>query len=85
MPEPINVNEINLQIDHIRFASNPSPQHDGGLIISWSSNIGIGELTLIKNKDGNIVALTEAMDDNNDRSFIKKIFELLMDEIYVDG
>lgn len=62
-----------LQIDNIEFWDEHE-MNKGGIRILWSGNIGFGSFDIVKKKDGNFIALTERMCDNEDKEFIKEIF-----------
>lgn len=53
------------------------------LCFTWNSNIGWGELQLSKDKNDNWIADTESMCNNEDKDFIKQIFDKWLDRIEV--
>ncbi len=57
---------------------------DGGIGIDWSGPIGWGQLTIYWGKDNKLHAETETLCSNNNKIFLKKILNLLADEIIVD-
>lgn len=90
----MDVNKINLQIDNIDFWSQHSGNR-GGMKIYWSSNIGFGQLDIVK-RSGNdgedfespkeeliLIASTECMDKQEDKAFTKKLLELLVDKLEI--
>lgn len=70
-----DVNKINLQIDNLEFFNK-------GFKILWSSDIGFGEYTVIK-ENGKILGFSECMDSQDDKEFIKKLLELLADKLII--
>ncbi len=70
-----DINKINLQIDDLEFFNK-------GFKILWSSDIGFGEYTIIK-EDGELSGYSECMDSQDDKAFIKKLLELLADKLIV--
>lgn len=73
----------NLQIDEVNCFEN---SRGNGVIISWSANIGFGELTLYhRNEDSKWKADTECMCNNDDKEFIRMILNKWVDEMEVDG
>jgi len=96
MNKKFDINNINLQIDYIDFWS-PHSHNKGGMRIYWSSNIGFGQLDIIK-KSGNdgddfeslpeeliLIANTEYMDDENNKEFTKKIMSLLIEKLIIQN
>ena len=91
-----DVNEINLQIDNVDFWS-PHEGNKGGMRIYWSSDIGFGQLDIIKYQglDGEdfeseyeetkLYASTEHMDKDDDKEFTIKILSLLGDILSIDS
>lgn len=72
----------NLQIDEVNCFEN---SRGNGVIISWSSNIGFGELTLYhRNDDNKWKADTECMCNNEDKEFIRMVLNKWVDEMEVD-
>ena len=96
--EDISENEDNkystLQIDNVDFWS-PNELCKGGMRIYWSdNNIGFGTLDIIKQKgnDGEsfedseeiiLTGYTEYMDSQEDKSFTKKILDLLAEKLKI--
>lgn len=58
---------------------------DGGIGIKWSGPIGWGEFALYWGEDNKLHADTEHLASNQNKNFIKKILNLLIDEIIVDN
>lgn len=91
-----NVDEINLTIENIDFWS-PHSRNKGGMRVYWNSNIGFGQLDIVKRSgnDGNdfespeeeliLTADTEYMDNEDDKAFAKKIMELLVEKLIIEG
>lgn len=52
------------------------------LTISWDSNIGWGELIIYK-QDGKIKADSESMSSNENKEFIKLVFNKLIEKLDV--
>jgi hypothetical protein len=75
MPRKHDVDKINLQIDDLEFFNN-------GFKILWFSDISFGEYTII-NENGKILGFSECMDSQDDKVFIKKLFELLTDKLII--
>ena len=77
-----DVNKINLQVDDVEMCC-------GGIIISWSSDIGFGQYTIgMHSVDGNPdnvewVAESECMDKNDDKAFGAKLLSLWMEQIKI--
>ena len=78
----IDLDSIELHVDEVTPCF-------GGIIISWSSNIGFGEYTIYrKSAAGNPestawVAESEHMDSMMDRSFGERLLQLWMKQILV--
>jgi len=100
MPRKHDVNNINLQIDNVDFWS-PHEGNKGGMRIYWNSNIGFGQLDIVK-RSGNdgegrdilegaleeeliLIVDTERMDHEVDKEFTQKILCLLVDKLKVVG
>lgn len=96
MPRKYDVNNINLQINNVDFWS-PHVGNKGGMKIYWSSDIGFGELAIVK-RNGNdgedyesqfeellLTAETEYMDRGDDREFTDKIMSLLTEKLKVSS
>jgi len=73
------VDSIHLSIEEVIPFNN---DRHSGIIFKWSSDIGFGEYTIYKNKDG-WFADSENMDSNNDKSFIKELMKLWIKDICV--
>ena len=58
---------------------------DGGIIASWTANIGWGEYTLYWGEDGKLHADTEHLDSHDSKNFTKAIFAALVDKVVIDG
>lgn len=96
MKRKIDVNNINLQIDNVDFWS-PHERNRGGMRIYWSSDIGFGELTIVKTKgtEGSdysnapeeieLIVDSEYMDIQADKSFTNKLLSLLVERLIVVG
>ena len=78
----MDINKIDLKIDDVTFKQSESNRVDGTMVINWSSSIGFGELTVIK-KGNTLSASTESIDCNDDKEFIRKLMNLLVDKINI--
>jgi hypothetical protein len=78
---------INLDIKRINvypgYSKNDVLVHDGAIVIQWESDIGFGEYSLRKDIAGNWIALSECMDREDDKSLLKKLLELFLEQIEV--
>ena len=71
----------NLKIDNVNCFNN---NHGNGVVISWSANIGFGELTLYREEgDDKWEAYTECMCNNEDKEFIRMVLNKWVDEMEV--
>lgn len=70
-----DVNDINLNV------SGFDPIKDG-LRIYWGSNIGFGQYD-IWIEDGKVCGDSECMDSQDDKDFIRKLFELVADQMTI--
>lgn len=68
-----NVNEINLDVRNIITHSS------GGIRIEWTSDIGFGQYD-IQIRDGRLVADSESMDKDEDKSFLRKLLSIIADK-----
>ena len=76
-----------MKIDHLTIdeVSCFENSRRNGVIISWSANIGLGELTLYqRNEDDKWKADTEYMCINEDKEFIRMVLNKWVDEIEVE-
>lgn len=74
--------EIKVQVDDINTFFNDKYV---GFVIEWSGNVGFGEYTIYRSTKGSSWhADSECMDDNEDKSFLKKLFEDLIEQITID-
>jgi hypothetical protein len=71
-----NVDEINLQIKNI------ITHNGGGIRIEWTSDLGFGQYD-IQTREGKIIGHSEAMDNQDDKDFLRKLLELLADKTEV--
>lgn len=71
-----------LQIDEVRIFQNERCPH-GAIKILWSANIGFGEYVLLNNEDGSITGNSELMDSNEDKKFITRLMQLLVEKIVI--
>jgi hypothetical protein len=83
-----DVNNINLEIDDIEIFPPYTTResifiHDGCMRISWSSTIGFGTYDLYKDQKGKWHGDSECMDNNDDKDFIKKLLELLVEKLII--
>lgn len=72
----------NLEIDEIWIRQHERCP-DVVIGINWSSDAGFGQYELIM-KDGTLHAMSEHMDNNQDKKFIKALLEKLLDKIVID-
>jgi hypothetical protein len=97
IPRKYDVNNINLQIDNVDFWS-PHTNNKGGMRVYWSSDIGWGQLDIVKRSgnDGDdynnlteeeliLTVDTERMDLEDDKAFTEKILGLLVEMLKLDG
>ncbi len=83
------VDDMCLQIDNVDFWSGHE-KNKGGMRIYWSGNVGFGTLDIVK-RNGNdgedfkspyeelmLTAHTECMDNQDDKTFTRKILDLLV-------
>lgn len=73
-----------IQIDEV-WPVSTKVYPNGGIGVSWSGDIGFGEWSLWWGKDGKLHADTERLDNDESKKFTRTIFELLIDQIEVDG
>ena len=77
-----DVDSINLKIEEVEPCF-------GGIVISWSSDIGFGQYTIYRKpvpehpECVRWFADSECMDDLEDKAFGKKLLQLWMDQILV--
>ena len=71
-----DVNDINLSIYKIEPIKN-------GLCIYWDSSIGFGEYNIWVEEDGRICGDSECMDSQDDKDFIRKLLELIADQMTI--
>lgn len=76
MPRKHDVNKINLQVNDVGFFKN-------GMAILWSSDIGFGEYIITKEEGGELIGLSECMDSQEDKAFVKKLLELLAEKLII--
>lgn len=73
----------NLSVNDMHCFENSRGE---GIIISWSANIGYGELTLYRgNEDNKWQADTECMCKGDDKEFIRMVLNKLVDGMEVKG
>lgn len=68
--------KVEVEIDHIGV-------YDGWIRIFWSGNIGFGQYDISFDKDGNIRAESEYMDDNEDKWFLKMLLDKIVEKVEV--
>jgi hypothetical protein len=78
-----DVNKINLQISSLEVIQWKPDVHYGCLKIKWESDIGFGEYIIRIKEDGKLEGDSETMDSNEDKEFIKKLLELLVDKMEI--
>jgi hypothetical protein len=67
-----------VHITDIHFREN-------GFTISWGGNIGWGQYSVTKGKNGNYYADSECMDKTGDTTFLRELLEDFMKQIKVEG
>ena len=78
--------KIHLKVDEVQPFFYDG---EGGIVITWSSDIGFGHYTFyyrksISDPDRCLwVAESECMDDNTDQAFGRKLLELWMDQVLI--
>lgn len=53
---------------------------EDGFVIGWSANIGFGCLTVHADDKGHIEIESECLSDNDDKRFVSKVFEALVNK-----
>lgn len=71
-----------LHIDDISVFTGDTDR--GGIIISWSGDIGFGEYVLTLGDDMKLHGHSECMEKTEDKYFSKELFRLLHDMIVVE-
>lgn len=71
-----NVNDIDLEIYKIEPIKN-------GLCVQWNSSIGFGEYNIWVGEDGKMYGDSEYMDSQDDKDFIRKLLELIADQMTI--
>ncbi len=78
-----DVKEIGLQIDAVNPFVN---EKYCGFVIQWSSKIGFGEYTIIRQKDEDEwCADSEHMDSNEDKEFVTELMRLFVEQLDVQA
>ena len=73
----------NLVLDSVEFWGEHEG-NKGGMRISWSANIGFGQLDIFQSKESDgIIAFTECMANEDDKSFIGVVFGELIKKLHV--
>jgi len=58
--------------------------NQGGMTVDWSlPGTGFGQITIMKNQEGHLVAKTENMCKEEDKKFLKEVLETLIKELDV--
>jgi hypothetical protein len=71
-----------LEIDEVCCFENSKRS---GVILSWSANIGFGELTIYKGNGNDKWRVdSECMCNNEDKEFIRMVLNKWVDEMVVD-
>lgn len=78
-----DVNGINLDVYSVGLCPSFMPYHRGGVAIRWTSDIGFGEYFLYYNSEGILCADSERMDSAQDKAFLYKLLEILVDNIKI--
>jgi hypothetical protein len=68
-----------VQVDELVAFNNEKTK---GVVIQWSGNNGWGEYTIYFDKD-EICADSECMDNNEDKRFLKALFEDLLNKVRI--
>lgn len=84
----MNINNIDLKIEKVNFWAS-SLKNKGGMRIGWISSIGNGTLDIIKKRKDNdddflyenFVSTIIFITDNDKNKIIKKLLELLVEEL----
>lgn len=80
-PRKNDPEDINLEIVDIVMGANDL--NKGAMVISWNSDIGFGQYTIVVMPDGRLVADSETMDSNTDKAFVKKLMSLLVEKLEI--
>ena len=78
-----DIEKINLKISGLEVIQWREDVHYGCMKIKWESSIGFGEYTIRIKEDGSIEGDSEAMDSNDDKRFLKKLLELLLEKTQI--
>jgi hypothetical protein len=77
----MEVDKINLCIHEVAPFTN---KQFSGFQISWGSDIGFGTYTIYKAAGSNTwCGESEHMDINEDKSFVKELFKLFIDQLEI--
>lgn len=81
----MDFDKINLKVDEVKVfetdhSDNSNPR-EGTIRIIWSADIGFGQYDISFYKDGRITGDSELMDNNENKQFIKKLMEVMIDKI----
>ena len=74
--EEIVVNEVSIN-------AFDNTEDKSVIVISWAANIGWGQYTLIEQEDGSWTGDSEFMDDNDDKDFLKMLFDKFIEGVTV--
>lgn len=75
-----------MQIKNLCVTGLETYDHDGicGVYIKWDANIGWGEYELAF-VDGKLKGCSELMDTEEDKSFLKMLFDAILEEVEIVG
>lgn len=77
----MDIKKLDLSINEF-CCWNPHKGNDGGMRISWSGTNGWGQYDIFKEKNKkNILAASECMDLQEDKSFITELFNILINKL----
>lgn len=74
---------INLKIEGMKIFQWKEDCYYGAIVIQWGSDVGFGEYTVRIKEDGSIEGDPETMDSNDDKRFLKKLLELLLEKVQI--
>ena len=72
-----------LSIDDVEIFSNETNE---GMYLSWSANIGFGEVKIFREKGTEMWrADTERMCSNDDKEFLRMVLNAWVDQMEIEG
>ena len=75
---------VEIKIDNVEVQAFENARNKEVIIIKWSSNIGFGEYTLVKDESGKWKADSECMDNNEHKDFLKLLLDKFMEDITIE-